>query len=175
MDPYITEHMNTKLKEQLSHLCEKSQRGLLKPITPEVLDNLPIPNKTEYLSKLFGADITEPNNLAALHKLIAQPGVCWIKAALNGRNIIFNQNATTGVERQEMEDVCDEVITKQFLKKKEEDNEYVHKEKRIWIGSTYIMKNVMSDVVKKWHAMSKQDASDFLRLIKTYKPKENRE
>ena len=74
-----------------------------------------------------------------------------------------------------MEDVCDEVITKQFLKKKEEDNEYVHKEKRIWIGSTYIMKNVMSDVVKKWHAMSKQDASDFLRLIKTYKPKENRE
>ena len=48
------EYMNTKLKEQLSHLCEKSQRGLLKPITPEVLDNLPIPNKTEYLSKMFG-------------------------------------------------------------------------------------------------------------------------
>ena len=174
MDPTYLD-MNKVLKKELSQLSENIQHGMLKPITPVQLENLSIPNKTEYLSQIFGGDITQANNLAALHKLIAQPGICWIKAALNGRNIIFNQNATTGVERQEMEDVCDEVITKQFLKKKEEDNEYVHKEKRIWIGSTYIMKNVLSDVVKKWHAMSKQDASDFLRLIKTYKPKENRE
>ena len=177
MDPTYLD-MNKLLKKQLSQLSEKIQRGMLKPITPVQLDNLSIPNKTAYLSKLFGGDITEPNNLAALHKLIAQPGVCWIKASLNSRDIIFNHNATTGDTHQEMKDEVDDICDN-FLGKNEWTKE---KEKRMNIKHWSVIrkhqekekrkKNLFSGVVKKWHTMSKQDASDFLRLIKTYKPKD---
>jgi len=178
MDPTYLD-MNKVLKKELSQLSENIQHGMLKPITPVQLENLSIPNKTEYLSQIFGGDITQPNNLAALHKLIAQPGVCWIKATLNCA--INVKDESTGDEHQKMKDEVDDICDNWIGK-----NEWTkEKKKRMSLKHWSVIrkhqeeekkkKNVLSGVINKWHAMSKQDASDFLRLIKTYKPKENRE